>query len=184
MKSPSRRAHGHPHHSRTHPDAYALPCRHKQVVYCEEISGHWFTYTLTTTATAILVVDTAYSSPFYAGIPDAFWAISARVHLTYKDCTQTRTRALSSLPHPHILTHMHMHSQVVYCEEISGHWFTYTLTTTATAILVVHTAYNSPFYAGIPYALWAILYQVLILSVLRFTQEFFHDSGMNVRSSK
>jgi hypothetical protein len=68
--------------------------------------------------------------------------------------------------------------QVYTCQEISGHWFTYTLTTMTLAMVFVHIRGNDLPGLSVWYAAWIVLYQVLTLRVLKFTQHFFHDSGM------
>jgi hypothetical protein len=68
--------------------------------------------------------------------------------------------------------------QVYTCQEISGHWFTYTLTTMTLAMVFVHIRGNDLPGLSVWYAAWIVLYQVLTIRVLKFTQHFFHDSGM------
>ena len=68
-------------------------------------------------------------------------------------------------------------AQTHHCMAISGHWFTYTLTTLCCILCFVHSLFHDrtmalPIYLGSYY----LFYQLMVVQVLSITQRFYHDS--------
>ena len=62
------------------------------------------------------------------------------------------------------------------CLYISGHWYTFTLTTLIMAIIYVHLTINKGIVKSIGFGVYWFVYSFITLNILKTTQIFFHDS--------